>query len=164
MRICSARPSWKPIRTLHSKDVYVTFLCSCSRCSGGNQEGHLNQFSAQPLGTFIRNRSRSMGIKLVVVSCLALLMAIPAVFVMNIVEDRTNRAKEVVQEISSHVGGQQIFLGPVLAIPYSIPPAYKGGPVATGTYVVFPSRRDAAIKLRTAQRRRSLCKVPVFQA
>ena len=124
----------------------------------------MNQFSAQPLGTFIRNRSRSMGIKLVVVSFLALLMAIPAVFVMNIVEDRTNRAKEVVQEISGHVGGQQTFLGPVLAIPYSIPPTYKGGPVATGTYVVFPIQGDAAVKLRTEQRRRSLFKVPVFQA
>jgi inner membrane protein len=105
-----------------------------------------------------------MGIKLVVVSFLALLMAIPAIFVMNIVEDRTNRAKEVVQEISGHVGGQQIFLGPVLAIPYSIPPTYKGETVVTGTYVVFPIQGDAAVKVRTEQRRRSLFKVPVFQA
>jgi len=112
----------------------------------------------------IRNRSRSMGIKLVVVSFLALLMAIPALFVMNIVEDRTNRAKEVVQEISGHVGGQQTFLGPVLAIPYSVPSTYKGGSVATGTYVVFPIQGDAAVRVRTEQRRRSLFKVPVFQA
>ena len=124
----------------------------------------MNQFSALPLSTMIRNRSRSMGIKLVVVSFLALLMAIPALFVMNIVEDRTNRAKEVVQEISGHVGGQQIFLGPVLAIPYSVPPTYKGASVATGTYVVFPIQGDAAVKVRTEQRRRSLFKVPVFQA
>ena len=133
-------------------------------CFAASQEGHLNQFSALPLSTMIRNRSRSMGIKLVVVSFLALLMAIPALFVMNIVEDRTNRAKEVVQEISGHVGGQQIFLGPVLAIPYSVPPTYKGASVATGTYVVFPIQGDAAVKVRTEQRRRSLFKVPVFQA
>ena len=124
----------------------------------------MHQISAQPFSTLIRNRSRSMGIKLVVVSILALLMAIPAVFVMNIVEDRTNRAKEVVQEISGHVGGQQVFLGPVLTIPYTVPPTYKGESVATGTYVVFPIEGDAAVKVRTEQRRRSLFKVPVFQA
>ncbi len=112
----------------------------------------------------MRNRLRSMGFKLVVVSLLALLMTIPALFVMNIVEDRTNRAKEVVQEISGHVGGQQTFLGPVLAIPYAIPPAYNGGTVATGVYVVFPVEGDTAVKVRTEQRRRSLFKVPVFQA
>jgi inner membrane protein len=123
----------------------------------------VTQMSAS-LTTFIRNRSRSMGIKLVVVSSLALLMAIPAVFVMNIVEERTNRAKEVVEEISGHVGGQQIFLGPVLAIPYTMPPAYNGSPSATGVYVVFPMRGDATVKLRTEQRRRSLFNVPVYQA
>jgi inner membrane protein len=81
-----------------------------------------------------------MGIKLVVVSFLALLMAIPAIFVSNIVEERTNRAKDVIQEISSHVGGQQIFLGPVLTIPYTAPPSYKGASATTGVYVVFPVR------------------------
>ena len=105
-----------------------------------------------------------MGIKLVVVSFLALLMAIPAIFVSNIVEERTNRAKDVMQEISSHVGGQQIFLGPVLTIPYTVPPSYKGASATTGVYVVFPMQGDASVKVRTEQRRRSLFKVPVFQA
>ena len=124
----------------------------------------MNQISALPLGTFIRNRSRSMGIKLVVVSFLALLMAIPALFVTSIVEDRTNRAKDVVQEISNHVGGQQTFLGPVLTVPYTIPPSCKGCIAETGIYVVFPVEGDATAKVRTEQRRRSLFKVPVFQA
>ena len=124
----------------------------------------MNQVSALPLGTLIRNRSRSMGIKLMVVSFLALLMGIPALFVTSIVEDRTNRAKDVVQEISSHVGGQQTFLGPVLTIPYTVPPKSKGDFAETGAYVVFPVQGDAAVKVRTEQRRRSLFKVPVFQA
>jgi inner membrane protein len=105
-----------------------------------------------------------MGIKLVVVSILALLMAIPALFVTSVVEDRTNRAKDVVQEISSHVGGQQTFLGPVLAIPYTVPATCKGCFATTGVYVVFPIQGDASVKVRTEQRRRSLFKVPVFQA
>ena len=124
----------------------------------------MNQISSLPWTDLIRNRLRSMGVKLIVVSFLALLMAIPALFVSNIVEDRTNRAKDVVQEISSHVGGQQIFLGPVLTIPYSVPPTIKGGAVATGVYIVFPIEGNAAVKVQTEERRRSLFKVPVFKA
>ena len=124
----------------------------------------MSQISVTPLSVLVRNRTRSMGIKLVVVSFLALLIAIPAIFVSNIVEDRTNRAKDVVQEISSHVGGQQIFLGPVLTVPYTVPPSYKGALATTGVYIVFPVQGDASVKVRTEQRRRSLFKVPVFQA
>jgi inner membrane protein len=124
----------------------------------------VSQIPALPLSVVIRNKSRSMGIKLLVVSFLALLMAIPALFVSSIVEDRTTRARDVIEEISSHVGGQQIFLGPVLTIPYSIPPSFKGAAVATGVYVVFPIQGDATVKVRTEERRRSLFKVPVFKA
>jgi inner membrane protein len=124
----------------------------------------LNDISAIPLTVQIRNRSRSMGLKLLVVSFLALLMAIPAIFVSNIVEERTARAKEVTQEVSSRVGGQQTFLGPVLTIPYSVPSSYKGVSPQTGIYVVFPIHGDATVKVRTEERRRSLFKVPVFQA
>jgi inner membrane protein len=124
----------------------------------------LSQTSALPLSALIRDRSRSMGIKLLVVSFLALLMAIPAIFVSSIVDERTDRAKDVMQEISSRVGGQQTFLGPVLSIPYSIPPSYKGAAAATGVYVVFPIEGDAALKVHTEERHRSLFKVPIFQA
>ena len=124
----------------------------------------MNDISALPLTVQIRNRSRSMGLKLLVVSFLALLMAIPAIFVSNIVEERTTRAKDVTQEVSSRVGGQQTFLGPVLTVPYSLPPSYKGASPQTGVYVVFPIHGDATVKVRTEERRRSLFKVPVFQA
>src|SRR5690348_7368354 len=109
----------------------------------------LNDIPALPLAVQIRNRSRSMGLKLLVVSFLALLMAIPGIFVSNIVEERTSRAKEVTQEISSRVGGQQTFLGPVLTIPYTLPSTYAGAPAPTGVYVVFPIQGDAAVKVRT---------------
>ncbi|HZZ15695.1 MAG TPA: inner membrane CreD family protein, partial [Candidatus Sulfotelmatobacter sp.] len=79
-----------------------------------------------PLSIQIRNRSRSMGLKLLLVCVLALLMTIPALFVNSIVEDRTKRAEDVMQEISGRAGGQQTFLGPSLSIPYSVAPLYKG--------------------------------------
>jgi len=84
-------------------------------------------------------RSRSMGVKLILVCTLALLATIPALFVGRLVEDRTQRAAEVVREISHLVGGQQTFLGPTLAIPYTIPPQFEHDVAKHGIYVVFPT-------------------------
>jgi inner membrane protein len=111
-----------------------------------------------------RIRSRSMGVKLMVVCVLALLMTIPALFVEGLVEDRTKRAEDVVREVSSHVGGQQTFLGPTLAIPYTIPGKTPGEAIRAGVYLIFPTQATAAVKIVTEERRRSLFKVPVFQA
>ncbi len=113
------------------------------------------------LGLF---RSLSMGMKLIVVCGLALLMAIPAFFVSGLVDDRTKRAEDVVKEISSHVGGPQTFLGPTLAIPYSVPALSPAEPAKHGTYVVFPVQAAAALRTTTEERHRSLFRVPVFQA
>ena len=124
----------------------------------------MSQVPTLPLNLQIRTRSRSMGLKLLVVCGLALIMTIPALFVDNLVVERTKRAKDVVAEIGGRVGGQQTFLGPVLSIPYTIPPAYKGASPVSGVYVVFPTQGDAVVKVRTEERRRSLFKVPVFQA
>jgi len=117
-----------------------------------------------PLSVQIRNRSRSMGLKLLLVCVLALLMTIPALFVNSIVEDRTKRAADVIQEISGRAGGQQTFLGPSLSIPYSVPPLYKGALPTHGLYVVFPTKAEAAVKVYTQERNRSLFKVPVYEA
>ena len=124
----------------------------------------MNQFASLPFSDQIRKRSRSLGLKLLVVSGLALIMTIPALFVDNLIEERTNRAKQVTQEVGGRVGGPQTFLGPVLSIPYTVPPLYKGGSLVPGVYMVFPTQGDAAVKIRTEERRRSLFKVPVFEA
>jgi inner membrane protein len=105
-----------------------------------------------------------MGVKLIVVCALALLLAIPALFVGGLVEDRAQRAAEVIREISGHVGGQQTFLGPTLAIPYSIQSQFPRDFATHGTYIVFPTRASGVVKTTTEERHRSLFKVPVFQA
>jgi inner membrane protein len=109
-------------------------------------------------------KSRSMGTKLIVVCGLALGMTIPALFVEGLVEERTRREADVTREISSHVGGQQTFLGPTLAIPYTVPAQTTGGRPEHGIYLVFPVLGGATVKTRTEERRRSLFKVPVFEA
>jgi inner membrane protein len=95
---------------------------------------------------------------------LALMMTIPAFFVGDLVDERTHRANDVVREISSHSGGQQTFLGPTLAIPYTVPARLPDGANRHGVYLVFPAQASATLKTKTEERRRSLFKVPVFQA
>ena len=124
----------------------------------------MSESSLFPLGMQIRIRSRSMGVKLIVVCGLALLMTIPAFFVGGLVDDRTTRAAEVVSKITGHVGGQQTFLGPTLAIPYYLPPQLPTEFAKHGTYLVFPAQASAVLKTKTEERRLSLFKVPVFQA
>lgn len=105
-----------------------------------------------------------MGLKLIVICFLALFMTIPALFVNSLVNDRTQRAADVTNEISSHVGGPQTFLGPTLAIPYSVPPKTPADPGKSGIYLVFPAQASATLKTATEERHRSLFKVPVYQA
>jgi inner membrane protein len=95
---------------------------------------------------------------------LALVMVIPSFFVADLVEDRTKREADVIKEISAHVGGQQTFLGPTLAIPYTIPPQSSTAAPLRGMYLISPVKASAVVKIATQERRRSLFKVPVFQA
>jgi inner membrane protein len=105
-----------------------------------------------------------MGVKLILICGLALLMTIPTFFVSGLVDDRTKRAADVVEEISSHVGGPQTFLGPTLAIPYSVPPQSPTDSTKHGIYLVFPAQASTTLKTTTEERHRSLFRVPVFQA
>ena len=114
-----------------------------------------------------------MGLKLLLVAALALLLAIPALFVFALLMDRTSRAEQVTGEIGQLVGGPQTFLGPVLSIPYTAvipaPPPTPGttavGPsVLRGTYVVFPDVAEARVRTVSEVRRRSLFEVPVYDA
>ena len=110
-----------------------------------------------------RLKSRSIGLKLIVVCGLALLMTIPALFVGGLIEERTSRQTSVIREIAQYVGGQQTFLGPTLAVPYTVP-ATENASAQHGLYLVFPAHAAAVLKTTTEERRRSLFKVPVFQA
>ena len=108
--------------------------------------------------------SRSMGVKLLLVCGLAVLMIIPALFVFSLVAERKHREADVMKKISAQVGGHQTFLGPVLAIPYTVAPQIPGDSTKQGLYLIFPTQASVTVKTTTQQRRRSIFKVPVFQA
>ena len=70
-------------------------------------------------GAYIRlpkPKSAGWGGKALLVCLLALLMAIPGLFVLGLVHDRANRSEKVVAEVSDMKGGQDMFEnGTVLA-------------------------------------------------
>jgi len=112
-------------------------------------------------------RSRSMGAKLIVVCTLALLMMIPAFIVNGLVSERVQRAEEVKREIGSYLGGKQTFLGPVLIVPYSATEyvnSDRAGKIIHGFYFASPLLASSQVIARTEERRRSLFKVPIYQA
>ena len=104
-----------------------------------------------------------MGVKLLVICVLALVMTIPSFFVNGLVEDRAKRGSDVQKEISSHVGGPQIFLGPTLVVPYSVSAQARSESAKSTTYLIFPAQGYADLETTTTERHRSLFKVPVFQ-
>lgn len=111
-----------------------------------------------------QHKRRSMGLKLIIVCLLALVMCIPSFFVSGLVQERTARGAEVTREISADVGGRQVFLGPTLGVPYTVPPAAANDTERHGVYLVFPAQATGTVKTATEERHRSLFRVPVFQA
>ena len=124
----------------------------------------MSEWSGVPSLLQSKFRTFSMGVKLIVVCFLALLLMIPAFLVESLIRDRKSREADVVKQISQNVGGEQTFLGPILAIPYSTPAELPTKPAKQGMYLVFPKQALATVKTTTEERHRSLFKVPVFRA
>jgi inner membrane protein len=121
-----------------------------------------------PTSLAVKLPARSMGLKLLLVCGLALLMAIPALFIFKILYDRTHTAEQVVQEIGGLIGGPQTFLGPVLSVPYTVvtPSATPGQPatVTSGAYIVYPEVGRVTAEVKTTERKRGLFKATVWNA
>lgn len=106
---------------------------------------------------------RSAGLKLILVCGLALLMAIPAMFVYGIVRERSTGQIEAISAISEGVGGQQSVLGPVLAVPYEqVPNPLRPQQKTYGIAVAYAEEGTANASATVAERRRGIYIVPVF--
>lgn len=122
--------------------------------------------------------TRSLGLKFVLVCFLALLMMIPGIFVQEIVRERSQRAQSVAAEIGAVRGGPQLVSGPILAVPYVRTVAVQEQVQQTdgtqrsvtrqqierGQYLIFARTGEATAQLATEVLRRSIYKVPVYQA
>ncbi len=106
----------------------------------------------------------SLGLKLMLVCALVVLMAIPAMFISYVSFERSSRADDVTREVAQRYGGSQYITGPILVAPY-----YKTGDfdriVETGEYVIYAEDGQADFgAIKTEIRKRSLFKVPTYQA
>ncbi len=115
---------------------------------------------AQPGG----RRSADWGGKALIVFFLAVLMAIPGLFVFALVSDRSSRAEGVVQEISRLQGGSQQVLGPLMVAPYTVPATGENQNETTGWYVISPQEGSVEARLATQELHRGLFQVPTFRA
>lgn len=77
------------------------------------QSSPLHQPSESP------NFFQSSTAKILMVGILTLVLLIPLQYVKSLIFERSERQKEVVNEINSKWGGQIYFCGPILKVPYS---------------------------------------------
>ena len=128
---------------------------------------------AAPIARFVPRRS--FGLKLMLVSALAVIMSIPALFVFAINLDRSSRADQAVAEVSQARGGAQSVVGPFLVAPYDrdvveTVPDPDGGPAmqrirtVSGPLVLYAKTGAADVRVTTEILHRGIHDVPVFAA
>lgn len=126
---------------------------------------------------------RSTGYRFFIVGLLALLMFVPLFFAGEIVDSRSNYARDSVRNVSDEWGGAQTISGPQLVIPVEGPVEIEkqrevrevGGEVRVETYteietrrrpplVLLPENFTADLSTASEIRKRGLFEVPVYRA
>lgn len=117
----------------------------------------------QPLAAFLPKRSA--GLKLILVCALALLMAIPALFVYGVVAERTSGQSQALAEVAERMGGEQAMLGPFLAVPYSrTPNPEKPDQIVYDIAIAFAETGTVDADVDVEIRERGIYEVPVFKS
>lgn len=70
--------------------------------------------------------------KMIMVGLLSLVLLIPLFFVQDLIQERSQRKKEMVNEVADLWGKDIIFYGPILKVPYTTTENYKITDVKTG--------------------------------
>ncbi|MDO9578256.1 MAG: cell envelope integrity protein CreD [Candidatus Cloacimonadales bacterium] len=66
------------------------------------------------------NMKNSAGLRLIIISVLALFLLIPAYMIQSVIRERQNNRDFAIREVSSKWGDPQIISGPILTIPYLV--------------------------------------------
>ena len=120
------------------------------------------------------DRSRSMGLKLILVGALVVLLGVPLAIVNLLAWERANRAEVVAVEVGAAYGGPQEMRGPFLAIPYTIEREVEVRDdnnrvrremrPATETVIVSPDTLHITGQLESRILSRAIYDVPVYEA
>src|SRR5690606_14301381 len=76
-----------------------------------------HQKNSGRFGNWIRT---SVTTRMIITGTLALILLVPLSFVEDLIRERSFRKQEVMREIGEKWGGEVLFYGPVLQVPYKI--------------------------------------------
>ncbi len=110
--------------------------------------------------------SNKLLIKGLITAGLILAMLIPTIFIKNLVQEREQRQKEVVKEVSSKWANSQTLSGPYLAIPYNDGSRVEGNVlIKNRIYLTIPAEKMEVIAtINPEERKRSIYKVALYRA
>lgn len=116
-----------------------------------------------PLGSLPKN---SFGLKLLLVCALALVMAIPALFVFGVVYDRSSRADDATQDVMEIYGGEQTAMGPIILLPYTelVTTDDKVTVRKEGEVVLYPETGSVLANVSTEVKKSGIHEIPVYSA
>ena len=109
------------------------------------------------------NKSKLL-FKGLIISFLVLLLLIPTFSVQNLIEEREQRQKEAIAEVSSKWAGRQNIAGPVLVLPYK-EPSLDSSKTMTKHFAYFlPDELTVNAQVQPQERSRGIYKVMLFDA
>ncbi len=113
----------------------------------------------------VRQFTRSITFKFILVGIISLLLLIPAAWVKNLIQEREQRGKEVFNEISSIWGFEQNITGPWLTVPY-VTFANNGSETVAVVHKThfLPKELNVDVVLKPEIRYRGIYKVVVYSA
>jgi inner membrane protein len=102
----------------------------------------------------------------IITGCLILVMMIPTFFISNLVNEREERQKNVVAEVSAKWAGAQTLSGPFLYIPYKIKTTAKDGKIEESVmhYWLLPEDLKVNGTVNHLIRPRSIYKVLLYRS
>lgn len=135
-------------------------------------ENHNVEHNAQTSAPAPANRavtssgSPKLLLKCSIILLIILLLLIPLSFIKSLIAERAERQQEVIGEVSSKWGGEQLLTGPVLELPVSYTTRMKDGSEAIYKDLIYvlPSRLKLDGTIIPQERHRSLYKVNLYNA
>lgn len=137
-------------------------ICSPTNKSIQKME-HQTEYPVQEEGVKASNKIMYKGI---ITGLLILVMMIPAFFINNLVQERKQRQREIVEEVSSKWGSDQTISGFYLSVPYDqADKDEKGNPILIKReLIIFPESQDVSSELIPEIRPRSIYKVLLYRS
>ncbi|HEX6914468.1 MAG TPA: cell envelope integrity protein CreD [Chitinophagaceae bacterium] len=135
---------------------------------GGRIHTHKINQHMEPINTEqpVSESSNKVLVKGLITGVLILVMMIPTFFVSNLVNEREQRQREIVQEVSSKWASEQRFTGPYIVVPYVESSKGNDGKIYTTrrNLVLLPEKLKVSGSVTPHERKRSIYKVLLYES